>query len=145
IRDDPAAPPLCVQIRDNLRRCILEGRLKPDESLVPQRRLCRILNVNQVTLTKAMGDLLNEGLLRSEHGRGLFVNNVEAPVIGLIYPTSRKKIDTDGVYGPMIAAAAAELGQKNVRTLYLTREMYDKSLRFGPALHEILKAKVDAY
>jgi DNA-binding LacI/PurR family transcriptional regulator len=137
--------PLFIQVREGIRRSILDGRLKPGDALLPQRQLCSTLKINQVTATQAVGDLLREGLLRSEHGRGIFVNDVAPPEIAVIYPKPLRKLSDPGLYESMLAAALEEIGPNTAKLTYFTREKANPALRFGPAIEEILAADADLY
>ena len=137
--------PIFVQMREGIRRAILEGRLKPGDALMPQRQLCRSFKVNQVTATQAIGDLLREGLLRSEHGRGIFVNDLNPRCVAMVCASSLAALQQDGMYGEMLRAAADRLGRANVKIVYKTRELREKRIRFGPPLEEVLAEEADAY
>ena len=75
----PAAPradsadPLWVQAVDHIAREIAEGRLVAGSRLPPERELCAELSISRVTLRKALLKLVDDGVLRSSHGRGWFV------------------------------------------------------------------------
>jgi len=137
--------PIFMQIREGIRHAILEGRLKAGDALMPQRQLCRALKVNQVTATQAIGDLLREGLLRSEHGRGIFVNDMSPRVVSVVCSTSLGGLQKDSVYGDMLREAADLLGRGNVKLVYKTREQRDKKVRFGPMLEDVFADPADAY
>lgn len=130
--------PLFAQLRDGIRRLILDGSLRPGEALMPQRQLCKTFKINQVTTTQAVGELLREGLLRSEHGRGLFVNDLTPPLITVVYPRSRQRLKHDGLYEVMLNAALGVLGSEAVRIGYCTRERPEQGSRFGPPLEDVL-------
>jgi DNA-binding LacI/PurR family transcriptional regulator len=145
VRDDAEAPSLYVQVREGIRRHILEGKLSAGDTLMPQRELCKNLGVNQVTLTKAIADLLNDGLLRSEHGRGIFISKVTPPVVGIIYYGSHRALDKNPFYGRIARAAVEVLGAASMRVELITREHHAPELRFGPSLSDVLGADVDGY
>lgn len=65
--------PLWVQAVDVIRRDVADGRLPVGSRLPPERELCEALSISRVTLRKALGRLVDEGVLRSSHGRGWFV------------------------------------------------------------------------
>ncbi|MCW8128767.1 MAG: GntR family transcriptional regulator [Planctomycetota bacterium] len=137
--------PLFVQLREGIRQSILDGRLRPGDALLPQRQLCRTFKINQVTATQAVSDLLREGLLRSEHGRGIFVNDVRPPLVAVVYPKSEKKMREGGLYQNMLAAAVERLTRENLRVAYCTREQESRAFRFGPPLEEVLAMDAALY
>ncbi|MCU1411255.1 MAG: GntR family transcriptional regulator [Rhodoglobus sp.] len=68
-----SADPLWIQAVDHITREIAEGRLVAGTRLPPERELCADLSISRVTLRKALLKLVDDGVLRSSHGRGWFV------------------------------------------------------------------------
>jgi DNA-binding GntR family transcriptional regulator len=67
------ADPLWLQAVDHITREIAEGRLAAGSRLPPERELCADLSISRVTLRKALLKLVDDGVLRSSHGRGWYV------------------------------------------------------------------------
>jgi GntR family transcriptional regulator/MocR family aminotransferase len=65
---------LSGEIYRQLRRAILEGRLRAGEPLPPSRELARRLSVARTTVTVAYERLAGEGYVRSRIGAGTFVS-----------------------------------------------------------------------
>ena len=78
IRSDNPAP-LWQQAEDAIRDQIQRGELAPGMRLAPERVLCQQLGISRVTLRKALGRLIDEGILTSSHGRGWFVAQTVVP------------------------------------------------------------------
>lgn len=75
-----SAVPIYKQIAVQARAEILSGGL-PDGSALPSlRQLSAELRVSVITVTRAYNDLVAEGLVRNEHGRGFVVLAVDAAV-----------------------------------------------------------------
>lgn len=74
--DDP--DPLWVQAANIIRAQITDGDLPPGRRLPAERELCLQLGVSRVTLRKALQQLVEEGALRSSHGRGWYVAQPQA-------------------------------------------------------------------
>jgi GntR family transcriptional regulator/MocR family aminotransferase len=72
---------LSGEIYRQLRRGILEGRLRPGDALPPTRTLARSLNVSRTTVTVAYDRLLGEGFVTSRVGSGTFVGE-RGPRVG---------------------------------------------------------------
>lgn len=68
--------PLWVQAVDLVVSEIASGRLTPGMRLPPERELCARLGISRVTLRKALGYLVEGGVLNSSHGRGWYVAGV---------------------------------------------------------------------
>src|SRR4029450_9306006 len=71
---DPSSDrPIYRQIADHLRAGIREGRSREGAPLPGESQLAEIHDVTRMTARQAVDVLKNEGLVRSEHGRGVFV------------------------------------------------------------------------
>jgi GntR family transcriptional regulator len=65
--------PLYLQIADHLISQIESGDLHPGTQLAPERELSSELNVNRMTLRRALQVLESQGLLERKHGIGNFI------------------------------------------------------------------------
>ncbi len=65
--------PLFAQVRDQLRREILDGEFQPGDAIPPEPQLCRRFGVSRITLRHSVDDLVREGLLDKLPGKGTFV------------------------------------------------------------------------
>jgi GntR family transcriptional regulator len=70
---DPADPlPLYQQLRDRLRGQLLEGWPR-DRPIPSERQLMQMTGLSRMTVRQAIAELVHEGMLRRDHGRGTFV------------------------------------------------------------------------
>ena len=67
--------PLHRQVREGLRRAILEGRLRPGQRLPSTRILALDLGVSRLPVLSAYEQLLHEGYLVGRTGSGTFVSD----------------------------------------------------------------------
>jgi len=67
--------PLYIQIAERLISRIESGDLSPGAQLAPERELSIELNVNRMTLRRALKVLESQGLLERRHGIGNFIAN----------------------------------------------------------------------
>ena len=75
-----SSTPLYIQIAQSIRRQIDEGLIAMGEALPSERELCEITGVSRVTIRKAVGQLIDEGLLWRKQGSGTFVaERIEVP------------------------------------------------------------------
>ncbi|MEV7341042.1 GntR family transcriptional regulator [Streptomyces sp. NPDC093544] len=65
--------PLWIQAVNVIRGEIDRGVLQPGSRLPPERELCQQLSISRVTLRKALGSLVEAGVLNPSHGRGWYV------------------------------------------------------------------------
>ena len=72
--------PIYRQVMDQVRRQILIGRLAPGAQIESVKGLSARLKVNPMTISKAYGFLVEEGLLERRRGVGLFVRSIRKDV-----------------------------------------------------------------
>lgn len=77
--DKSADTPAFKQIAQGIREAVSSGRLKPGDKIPSESQLMEHFAVARMTVRQALADLRAEGLLRSEHGRGVFVR--DRPVV----------------------------------------------------------------
>lgn len=69
-----AGLPYYVQVADHLRDEIRSGRWTPGELIPSEAGLCESFGVSRTAIRQALGELVMEGLLHKEKGRGTFVS-----------------------------------------------------------------------
>ena len=65
--------PLYLQLADELRKQIEEGKLKENEKILTEKELSETYNVSRITVRKALEILTDEDLLTRKQGVGTFV------------------------------------------------------------------------
>jgi GntR family transcriptional regulator len=93
--------PIARQIRDQIRACILAGRLQPGEQLPTLRQAAVSLAVNPRAVHRAYTRLEREGFLSSEDGSGVFV----APPRQVRRATQNRQARLDALCGRFLARA----------------------------------------
>ncbi|KAA0965318.1 GntR family transcriptional regulator [Sporosarcina sp. ANT_H38] len=83
--DKQSSVPMYVQIEDYLKKQIIEGGFVIGIAIPSERELTDIFSVSRMTVRQSISNLVNEGLLYREKGRGTFVATpkIEQPLIGL--------------------------------------------------------------
>jgi DNA-binding LacI/PurR family transcriptional regulator len=82
--------PLYRQIADNIRKEIVSGKLAVGTQIDPQKKLVEKYGVSLITVKRALGDLIGEGVLYSRVGKGTYVlrapskKNLLSKSIGLV-------------------------------------------------------------
>ena len=66
--------PIYRQLRDLIVAMILDGALKEGDSLPTVRNVAADFRVNHLTVLKGYQQLVDDGLVESRRGRGMFVN-----------------------------------------------------------------------
>ncbi len=65
--------PLYHQVQMSLEKLVRLGQLKPGDLIPSEHHLCSEFRVSRGTLRTAIGELVKQGLLRREQGKGTFV------------------------------------------------------------------------
>jgi GntR family transcriptional regulator len=80
--------PIYRQLRDRVVAMILDGVLKEGDPLPSVRNVAAEYRVNPLTVLKGYQHLVDEGLVESRRGRGMFVN---AGAPGLLLAGERRR------------------------------------------------------
>lgn len=70
---EPADRPVYVRLKDSLRAGIAAGSWNPGDAIPSERELCAAYGISRMTARQAIGDLVHEGILTRQQGRGTFV------------------------------------------------------------------------
>jgi len=73
---DLSSEPLHSQVSRQIREDILNGALRPGDSLASIRALARENKISVITVQRAYEDLESEALIVSRRGKGFFVNAI---------------------------------------------------------------------
>ena len=71
----PARDPLYHQVYSAITDAIRSGRLRPGDRLPTERQFCEQLEVSRATVRRALGQLVDEGIVEAQVGRGSFVRS----------------------------------------------------------------------
>ncbi|MEM6449968.1 MAG: GntR family transcriptional regulator [Cyanobacteria bacterium P01_D01_bin.105] len=67
------ATPLHIDISETLRHQIDSGKYQPGEKLPSEHQIMEIFGVSRITARQAVANLISQGLVRSQQGKGVFV------------------------------------------------------------------------
>lgn len=83
--DKQSSVPMYVQIEEYLKKQILQGEFVIGLAIPSERELTDTFSVSRMTVRQSISNLVNEGLLYREKGRGTFVATpkIEQPLSGL--------------------------------------------------------------
>ncbi|MGI9575313.1 GntR family transcriptional regulator [Alloalcanivorax xenomutans] len=141
--------PLYLQIKDQLRRRILEGDYRPHEKLPSESELMSAFGVSRITIRQALRDLHNEGLVFSAQGKGTFVSKPKAvqsvehlqgfgeAMAAQGYEASARLISIQQLKAPKAVVAALRLGGGDdvvevTRVRFLNREALSLERSYFP-------------
>jgi GntR family transcriptional regulator len=99
--------PIYRQLRDGVVEMILDGVLKEGDPLPSVRNVAAEYRVNPLTVLKAYQQLVDEGLVETKRGRGMFVS---AGAPAQLLKAERHRFVTEE--WPRICAAIERLGLK---------------------------------
>lgn len=72
--DDNSPIPLYYQLENIIKKRIEEGIYKVDERIPSERKLSEELSISRMTISKAINNLVEEGVLHRKRGQGTFVS-----------------------------------------------------------------------
>jgi GntR family transcriptional regulator len=99
--------PIYRQLRDRVVAMILDGALKEGDPLPSVRTVAADYRVNPLTVLKGYQQLVDEGLVETKRGRGMFINEGAR---SLLLRAERERFL--GEEWPRIAATIERLGLK---------------------------------
>jgi GntR family transcriptional regulator len=99
--------PIYRQLRDRMAAMILDGVLKEGDPLPSVRTVAAEYQVNPLTVLKGYQELVDEGLVETKRGRGMFIN---AGARSLLLQGERQKFL--GEEWPRVHATIQRLGLK---------------------------------
>jgi len=99
--------PIYRQVRDRVVAMILDGVLKEGDPLPSVRNVAAEYRVNPLTVLKGYQELVDEGLVETRRGRGMFIN---AGARTLLLQGERQKLLAEE--WPRISATIQRLGLK---------------------------------
>src|SRR5215467_13287595 len=99
--------PIYRQLRDRVVAMILDGVLKEGDPLPSVRNVAADYRVNPLTVLKAYQELVDEGLVETRRGLGMFINGGAR---NLLLDAEREKFLTED--WPRIAETILRLGLK---------------------------------
>ena len=71
--------PTYLQITEQVKYAAASGHLSAGDQLPSIRDLAEQLRINRNTVSKAYAELEHEGVVETQHGRGVFVTNSGSP------------------------------------------------------------------
>ncbi|SFJ53111.1 GntR family transcriptional regulator, frlABCD operon transcriptional regulator [Halobacillus dabanensis] len=72
--NNASSKPLYMQVKELITADIENGIYKPGEQLSSESELCRVYDTSRITIRRAILDLVDEGVLTRQQGKGTFVN-----------------------------------------------------------------------
>jgi DNA-binding GntR family transcriptional regulator len=69
-----SAIPIYLQLKHILKGSIMSGEYSQNEMIPSETQLAEIYQITRTTVRRAIAELVQEGLLRKEHGKGTYVS-----------------------------------------------------------------------
>jgi len=82
--------PIYEQLKNQIRHAILKKNMTEGDQLPSVRVLSKDLSIGIITVKRAYDDLVGEGFLISQMGKGYFVNRVDITLFKSVYQTKIK-------------------------------------------------------
>ncbi len=129
--DKQSHTPIYRQIQAHFKQLILDGQLKPQDMLPSETELARRYSISVMTVRQAMNELVNEGLIYRERGRGTFV--ARRP---MVHPLQRLESFSEDITARGLTPAAQILSFEHIPA----PEEVALALELEPG-HEVLRIK----
>ena len=108
--------PIYRQVMDQIKLQVTTGQMVPGEQLESVASLSRRLKVNPMTISKAYGFLVEEGIVERRRGVGIFVAEREQEVA----EETRQKVLSEALGDA--AALAVQMGVPHQQALQIFKE-----------------------
>lgn len=102
--------PLYVQLADLLRAEIEDGTYGPGDGLPSEGDLCAAHDVSRTAVRQALAQLVDEGLVHKERGRGTFVR--QRPATGLVIQEVRGLAEEMALHGQPVRTRVTHLARE---------------------------------
>lgn len=108
--------PLHHQLYTELRRLIVQEKLKPGSGLPQVGDICKTLGLSTITATRAISELKREGLIVTRRGVGMFVAELPTPVTEVVVGFVAASAAVPGNFlFPLVEGVKAELDEPQRR------------------------------
>ncbi|MCD8379101.1 MAG: GntR family transcriptional regulator [Lachnospiraceae bacterium] len=114
--------PIYMQIAEQMKTEILEGKLKPGEYLPSIRGLAKELRISVITTMKAYEQLESEGLVTAIQGKGFLVNDQN---MGMLKEQHLRKVEEylqAAIQSARVAGMTEEELEAMLHTLIMLQE-----------------------
>ncbi|MCD4686094.1 MAG: GntR family transcriptional regulator [Anaerolineae bacterium] len=111
--------PLYVQIEDYIRQNIQSGIFEVNERIPSERQLAEQFSVNRLTVSKAISELVQEGLLYTQVGKGTYVCPVKIDQVLQSLTSFTQDMDGRGKHASsrVLRAAVEPAGEEVAKAL----------------------------
>lgn len=121
IISNSSGKPIYEQITTQIKNMILNGTLKPGDSLPSMRLLAKELHISLITTKRAYEDLEKEGFITSVVGKGSFVKETD---VELVREERLRRIET---YLEQAVDIAKQSGIEMEELIQILRLLYESS------------------
>jgi LacI family repressor for deo operon, udp, cdd, tsx, nupC, and nupG len=104
--------PKYLQLKQDFEEQIRSGRLRAGEKLAPERELMKLHKLSYSTVTRAMVELRNDGLIERGRGRGTFVKSQKAAVTNIAVAFDQVHRPTDPYLIPIVRGVGEAAGEQ---------------------------------
>jgi GntR family transcriptional regulator len=86
VSDSARQSPLHLSISEQIRDWIQSGDYQPGDRLPSESQLMGLFDVSRITIRRALANLSQQGLVQSQHGKGVFVTHRRRAIYSLSSP-----------------------------------------------------------
>jgi len=143
--------PLYKQLKHIIENQIKSGQKKPGELISSEKEFCEEHGISQITVRKAIFELVNEGILYRIPGKGTFISGpdqgprsisrLKTENIGFVISREHHPIFSNTFYSYVFAGVEEEARAHGYNLIY---QVLDEKLMFDPSTFKLIEErKVD--
>ena len=149
--DKDSATPLYKQLKKIIEDQIKSGEKKEGDGIPSEKKLCELYNISQITVRKAIFELVNDGVLYRIPGKGTFITHqvpgikgvakLKTDNIGFVISREHHPILSNTFYSYVFGGVEEESRSQGYNLIY---QILDEKLMFEPTTFKLIEErKVD--
>ena len=130
-----------LQIKDDLKQLIFSGEIQPGEKLPSENMLSTQYQVSRQTVRKALNELMHEGFIYAEHGRGTFCSEMIRHIRNMKNIGVVMTYMSDYIFPHVLKGIDSVLSEENYSIILKTTN--NSRSREAKCLEELLEKDID--
>lgn len=146
--DKGSSVPLYKQLKKIIEDQIKSGEKKEGDGIPSEKKFCELYNISQITVRKAIFELVNDGVLYRIPGKGTFITHHEPGLkgtaklktdnIGFMISREHHPILSNTFYSNVFSGVEEESRAQGYNLIY---QILDEKLTFDPTAFKLIEEK----
>ena len=136
--------PLFLRVAGQIERFVAGNELAPGDRLPGERELCELLGVSRASVREALRSLETRGVVRVQHGKGVFVAAPDEGERALQRFSRLREVGLEELFAmrevlevPAAGWAATEASEEQLASLIATFEQHEQAVRTQAAPQQL--------